>query len=382
MTTLRVLGWEHPRCILPLRASAERWRELRPNVRVGLTARPLASFNDQPLSDLIDAFDIVMVDHPFIGVAERQGLLVPLDTVLDRALLRELETESIGPSHSSYTRNGHQWAIGIDAACHVSASRPDRLPDPPRDWSGVLELARRSAGRVAWPLYPTDCICSFLTLYVSAGGALTEQSAIFDRQPAGEVLDYLSEILPHLHRETLGLNPPAVLDRMANTDEIDFVPLTFGYRALAYPSDGSAPLAFAAPPAHRSGRPTPIVGGAGIALSATTRNLSEAAAYVAWLAEPRQQVEIIATAGGQPGARRAWQGGGDRFFSATRPALEVAWVRPRAPWWPVLQERAGELLRAGLDRRDRSGDLWQALNDLLSTCRADASPAASASTSG
>lgn len=372
---VRALGWDHPRCMIPMRASAAAWEKLHPDVRVEWTARPLEQFNDQPLAELIGQYDILVVDHPYVGTAEKEGLLKPLDGLLDAALLARLAADSAGPSHRSYFRNGHQWGLATDAACHVSASRPDLLAEPPRTWSDVATFARKNPGRVAWPMYPTDRICSLLTLYVSSGAKLEEDSAGLEVEPAREAVAYLAAILPDLHQEALALNPPRALRRMVETNEIDFVPLTFGYRILMKPSDGSPPIAFAPAPSFDGKPGAAILGGAGVALSAGARNVESAVAYMNWLAEPDAQRAIIAGNDGQPGTASAWRDGAvDRaaggFFSATLPAIEAAWVRPRASWWPQFQERAGHLLRSGLERRASSAAIVDDLNALWRSSRA------------
>jgi multiple sugar transport system substrate-binding protein len=371
---VRALGWDHPRCMIPMRASAEAWEKRNPGVKVEWTARPLEQFNDQPLAELIDRFDILVVDHPYVGTAERDGLLRPLDTLLDAGLLDRLAADSAGASHRSYFRNGRQWGLATDAACHVSAARPDLLSNPPRTWREVAALARFSPGRVAWPMYPTDCICSFLTFYVSSGATLEEDSDGCAVEPGREAIAYLAAILPDLHQDALALNPPRALRRMAETDEIDFMPLTFGYRIFTKPADGGKPIAFAPAPSPDGVPRAAILGGAGVALSAGAKNVDAAVAYMSWLAEPDTQRTVIAGNDGQPGTASAWRDpAADRsaggFFSATLPAIEAAWVRPRASWWPQFQEHAGHLLRRGLEQRTPSAALMESLNDLWRTSR-------------
>ncbi len=94
-----------------------------------------------------------------------------------------------------------------------------------------------------------------------------------------------------------------------------------------------------------------------------------------WLAEPETQRTVIAGNDGQPGTASAWRDadadrGAGRFFSATLPAIEAAWVRPRAAWWPQFQEHAGHLLWRGLERRASSAAIVDDLNALWRKSRA------------
>ncbi len=107
---VRALGWDHPRCMIPMRASAAAWRKLHPDVSVEWTARPLEQFNDQPLTELIGLYDILVVDHPYVGTAEKQGLLKPLDGLLDAGLLARLAADSAGQATSPISAAGTNGA--------------------------------------------------------------------------------------------------------------------------------------------------------------------------------------------------------------------------------------------------------------------------------
>ena len=98
-----------------------------------------------------------------------------------------------------------------------------------------------------------------------------------------------------------------------------------------------------------------VLGGAGLAVSASSRRQGEAAAFAAWLSGAEAQRTVVAAAGGQPGSRSAWldpevdrlTGG---FTSGTIATIEAAYVRPTDPWWPPFQLAAGEALNAALRR--------------------------------
>ena len=107
------------------------------------------------------------------------------------------------------------------------------------------------------------------------------------------------------------------------------------------------------------------LGGAGVAVSARSRDLAAARAYALWVASPDIQSGVYYDAGGQPGYASSWED--DRlnedswdFFRGTRATLEGAWVRPRtagymefqdtvSPW--VTEAMAGRLTDTELVRR-------------------------------
>lgn len=352
--TLRGLCWDHERCVAPMRAAAGSW-SARGGAAIAWDARPLAAFNDQPLEEIADRYDLMFIDHPFVGTAAATGLLAPLDELIGADDLTALAAGAIGPSHASYVYAGHVWALATDAACQVAVVRDDLLAEPvPTTWAAVLELARRRPGAVALPLYHSDALCSVLTLQAAAGRPFDPATGFDER-----ALAYLLDLLPHLHPLSPGSNPPTLLDAMRDGDEIAYMPLAFGYSAYA------PRLRFTDIPGVRGS----ILGGAGLAISASG-NRGAAAAFAAWASGAEAQREIVAPAGGQPGHRAAWDdaavdaaAGG--FYSGTRATIDASWVRPRAPWWPPFARDAGELLAAELAGAPEPARLAAALDELI-----------------
>src|SRR5260370_18996412 len=121
MAELRGITWDHPRGMAPMLATAAAYEQAHPGTRITWTARSLQAFGDQPLEELASRFDLLVIDHPFAGVAARAGCLLPLDEHLPAAFLEEQARQSVGPSHRSYQHAGHQWAVAIAAAAQVSA---------------------------------------------------------------------------------------------------------------------------------------------------------------------------------------------------------------------------------------------------------------------
>jgi len=105
---LRGMTWDHLRGAAPLVAAAQEWQMSRQlDVEVHWHARPLKAFEDQGLEELVSSYDLVMLDHPFIGRAAEGQLLVPVDEWVDEEYLADQRAHSVGPSFSSYT-----WASG------------------------------------------------------------------------------------------------------------------------------------------------------------------------------------------------------------------------------------------------------------------------------
>lgn len=364
---LRGLCCDHPRCTRPMAAAGAAYRAVRPDVTVRWDARPLAMFNDQPAWEVEGGYDLIFVDHPMTGAAAERGALVPLDTILGGETTARIEAASVGPTQRSYVWAGHHWALGVDAATQVAAVRTDRLAAlgaaTPRTWDDVLTLAARAPGAVALPLYPSDALCSLVSL--SANAALAAGDHPEWLRPEGA--EMLAELAGLVDPACFDANPPALLEAMASgkgSGGIAYVPLVFGYASLARP-----PLSFTGVPGV-DGRPRgAVLGGAGLAVIPASANVSEAGAFAAWCMDPEVQRNVLLPAGGQPGGRTVWddpgaQGPAAGFFAATRDSVEQAFVRPRDPWWPDFQRQAGVRLAALLRERAPAGRIVGELSEL------------------
>ncbi len=354
MSTLNAIGWDHPRCKGPMEACAAVWLDMT-GVTVYWDWRSLEAFGDQPLEELASAYDLLVIDHPFCGTAVATGCLRPLDDLLGEEILAVLAVDAIGASHSSYTYAGHQWGLATDAACQVAAVRTDLLGAPaPATWDEVLLLARSRPGRVALPLAPAHAISSFLTLCANAGHPAASGERLVDPATGLAALELLAELHRFGPEGTTALEPPDLLGLLTSSDDLVYVPLTYGYVTYAQAGVVEKPCSFLDIPSAGHGPVGAVLGGAGLAVSATGGSPDGAAAFAAWASGADAQRSIVATRGGQPGSRSAWtdlaldaRTGG--FYSGTFATIEAAWVRPRDAWWPGFQLDGGKLLAAALD---------------------------------
>jgi len=238
------------------------WRSHH-GVEIEWEFRSLEAFGDQPLADATAGFDLAVIDHPFCGEAESTGSLHALDDILDPATLVALEADAVGPSHTSYTFHGKQWALATDAACQVSALREDavRWDARPGTWDEALELARSLAGRVALPLAPAHAISSFLSICGALGSTPCGANGLVDQDVGLAALELLGELYALGPREASRWEPPDVLARLTSGDGLAYVPLTYGYvtyaRADSVPrhaASSTLPAAAAACSAERGWR--------------------------------------------------------------------------------------------------------------------------------
>jgi multiple sugar transport system substrate-binding protein len=360
-----------------MRACTEAWEQLRPEVELVWENRSLTAFGEEPLEEIADRYDLIMIDHPFCGTAEATGTLAPLDDLLGPDLLATLAADSIGASHASYSFHGRQWALATDAACQVGAVRDDLLDGAPAPttWDEVRALARAQPGRVAVPLAPAQAMCAFLTLCANAGSPAVEDPARLVEPKAGLAA---VELLEELHR----LGPPGAseweqpdaLGRLTSGDELVYVPLVFGFVTYARADRVPSPCRFLDLPSAGAGPVGAILGGAGLAVSATSAHPEESAAFAAFASGAEAQRTLVGPAGGQPGSRTAWTApeldrAANGFFSGTSATIEQAWVRPRERWWPSFQLEGGRLLSRGFAAAEPPRGLLEALDSLYRDCR-------------
>jgi multiple sugar transport system substrate-binding protein len=375
---LRGMTWNHDRGMAPMLATAARFAETHPDVRIEWEARSLQGFADHPVRQLAEEFDLLVLDHPFMGTVAKNGYLVPLDAHIAPAVLDQLRTESVGASHESYFYNGHQWALAIDAAAQVAGYRPDLLAAAgvrvPSSWDEVAALAQIRNGFVTTPLLPVDSFCSFLTLCGSFGEApFAERSGQVIAKEAGEsALQQLSALLERAPREALEWNPIAVWEKMSTTNEIAYCPLAFGYSNYARPGYRRSPIHFTNIPSRGSRGPTgSVLGGAGLAISPRCRELSVAVEYALWVAGAECQKTIYVRSGGQPGNKTAWTDPEankitNHFFEATLPTLEQAFLRPRFAGFVEFQTRASFVINDFLRGKQNAASTLQLLDECFS----------------
>ncbi|WP_285136109.1 extracellular solute-binding protein [Microbacterium sp. lyk4-40-TSB-66] len=363
---LRGMTWEHARGYGSVSAAAAAYRAVAPDVEVHWDQRSLQAFADQPLEELVREYDLLVIDHPHIPQAAEEGLFARLDGAGHDDELALLAEQSVGRSHASYAHAGGQWGLATDAAAQVAAYRPDLLPEPPRDWAGVLALAEE--GRVLWPYKPVDAYSSLITVAAGNGeDALRAPGVFLSRAALGEAMQTLRALARAVPASCAGWNPIQTADALSEGDRFCYAPLLFGY--TNYSRAGFRPhrLRYVDIPASRRGVDGSLLGGAGVVVSAQTEHPDEAIAHAFWLASAEVQAGAYFDGGGQPGNAVAWDDERTNadtldFFRATRATLEGAYVRPRWTNYIDVQNALSPLVTAAL-RGDLDDDELRARLD-------------------
>jgi multiple sugar transport system substrate-binding protein len=368
---LRGITWNHSRALPPLVATAQRFEEYHPNVRVLWEKRSLHEFGHSSLAELAGAFDLLVVDHPMIG--EAQDVLVDVRPMLSSTEWSDLEVDSAGKSFDSYIYEDALYALPIDAAAPAASCRMDLLEAAglpvPANWGELLELARRKLVRM--PGFSADLFLNFMGMCVSRGSTVAAGDRdLFDHLIALQCLEELRELAAHMPGVIYEWNPIALYEQMASTDDFAYCPFAYSYNNYSRAGFAAKPLRFSLPVKLSGGAAMrTVLGGTGLAISKSCRMPELALEYSLYVAGNTCQSTLYGVCGGQPARRNAWQDPvlnqlTDGFFERTLPGIEAAYVRPRYRGYVAMQEQAGvpiaQYLRDGgpaepvLDRIDSS----------------------------
>lgn len=349
-TRLRGMTWNHERGIAPVLATSEIFFAGKDNVEITWEARPLQDFESQPLRELAETYDLIIIDHPHLGEAIRENLLLDLSCVDRQDELALVENQTVGQSHASYTLSGGQWALAVDAATPVSSYRPDRLDSVPQDWTEALKLARD--GNAIMPLRSPHTLMALIWLARNHKRQVAEDPDRFmEHDAAAATLDQFAELVSHLKSDCFAMDPIAVYDTMSNDDAAPaFCPHAYGYINYAQKAFRPHVLKFTdiidAGGGDVSGT---VLGGTGIAVSALSAYREIATEYAFGIAGAKCQCEIWVQNGGQPGNAMAWEDKACNdlthdFLRNTRATHEAAWLRPRHMGYLSFQTRSSELI--------------------------------------
>jgi len=351
---LRGITWGHSRGYTPLVAAAQRFSELCPGVTISWDKRTLQQFADYPIERLTKDYDLLIIDHPWVGRAAGLGCVLPLDEHLPAAYIKEQADNSVSYSHHSYNYDGHQWALAIDAATPVASYRADLLDKAgvkiPDTWDDVIAIARQ--GRLAVPAIPIDLLMNFYMFCIANGSRpFQTEEKVIDETTGRAALETMRELYSLIDEKFFYANPIAVAEYMSATDDYWYCPFAYGYSN--YSRDGYAK--------HRltytdlvsfgnRGRLRSTIGGTGLAVSSYSQHRQQALAFAEWIVSPTIQSTFYVEHGGQPGHRLAWiNDKANRltynYFYNTLPAMERGYMRPRYDGYLYFQDHGGDPIR-------------------------------------
>jgi multiple sugar transport system substrate-binding protein len=370
---LKGITWAHSRGFTPLVAYAQRFGELYPEVEVIWEKRTLQQFADFPVEKLAERYDLLIIDHPWVGCAAATECVLPLEEYLPKEFLDDQLQNSVGGSHLSYNYNGHQWALAIDAAVPAASYRADLFEkngrEIPATWEDVITLAEE--GKVAVPAVPIDLLMNFFTFCIANGKApFLTRAEVINEATGVSALKAMKELYSRVDKKMLGFNPIAVAEMMTITDDYWYCPFAYCYSNYSRSGFARNILTYTNPVNFKNtGKLRGTIGGTGLAVSAFSKNKERALLFAREIVSSECQSTFYVEHGGQPGHKGAWKSENanrlcNNFFKNILPSMENGYGRPRYNGYLMFQANAGKPLQEYLMGNIKAGEVLKEMNDL------------------
>lgn len=350
---LKGITWGHSRGYTPLAAYSQRFSEIYPGVEVVWKKRTLQEFADFPIEKLTKEFDLLIIDHPWVGKAAATDCVLALDEYLSKDFLENQSQNSVGASHPSYFYGNHQWALAIDAATPAASYRADLFRKSqtalPQDWSDLMYLAKKK--KLAAPAIPIDLLMNFYTFCIAHGKEpfLSEEEVI-DAETGLLALETMKEFYSLIDKKMFSCNPIAVAELMTKTDDYWYCPFAYGYSNYSREGYAKNILHYTNLIRLNGSRLRSTIGGTGIAVSAFSDHKEWAVKFAEEIVSEKCQSTFYVQHGGQPGHRAAWVNEDanhlcNDFFKNILPVMDNGYLRPRYNGYLSFQDHAGDPLQ-------------------------------------
>lgn len=357
MRELKGITWGHVRGINPLEAATKEFEEQNPNIIITWDSRSLEDFENYPIEQLANNYDLIMIDHPFIGTGVHESAIESLDDWIEKDFLQDQKSNSLGGSFESYTWNDKQWALPVDAASQIAAYRKDLfeklniefVPSTFEEVDDLIDLLP-SEYKIGIPLSPTHSFCSFISVAANINEKdFYNEGVGFNEDISVKTLSIISKWKKASHKISIDSNPINMFDHMAITNEIVYIPFIFGYSNYGRKNTQGNLINFLNIPSYSDSVSGSILGGVGIALSAKSNYKSDAIQFIKYITSEQCQCGIYTAEDGQPAYKKAWllddtNEKTNNFFKDTLQTIEKSYTRPRFYGFIEFQKQAGELI--------------------------------------
>jgi multiple sugar transport system substrate-binding protein len=355
-----------------LLAYAQRFSELYPHVEVQWKKRTLQEFADFPIENLTRDYDLLIIDHPWVGCAAATGCVLPLEKHLSESYLDDQLKNSVGASHQSYNYNNHQWALAIDAATPVASYRADLLEKHntavPETWEEVLTLARK--GKVAVPAIPIDLLMNFYTFCLAHGQQPFQNTEeVIDKETGLKALESMKELYSLVDKRMFGYNPIAVAEAMSKEDNFWYCPFAYGYSNYARKGYAKHLLHYTDVVSFNGEELKTTIGGTGIAVSSFSKHKEMAVRFAKEVVSPECQRTFYVQHSGQPGHLSAWKDEEanqlcNNYFTNVLPTMQRGYIRPRYNGYLHFQDSAGNPIRRYLWHGGNPSNVLNEVNNI------------------
>lgn len=350
---LNGITWGHSRGLTPLLAMAQRYSELYPGVEIRWRKRTLQEFADFPIEKLTTEYDLLIIDHPWVGCAAATKCVLPLEEYLSKEYLQDQLDNSTGESHRSYHYHNSQWALAIDAATPAASFRADLLNKNkravPRTWQDVIALAKE--GKVAVPAIPIDLLMNFYSFCIAHGREpFFNKTEVIDDTTGIRAIETMKELYSLVDQKLFGCNPIAVAELMSKTDDYWYCPFSYAYSNYSRIGYAANLLNYSQVVSYNGQLLRTTIGGTGISVSAFSKHPEIAVDFARMVVSGECQRTMYVQHGGQPGHRSAWTDAEanrltNNFFKEVLPVMENGYLRPRYNGYLHFQDLAGDPLQ-------------------------------------
>ena len=342
---------------------------MHPGVRIHWDKRTLDEFGHKPIDELINDYDLIVIDHPWAGFCFDRNLVLDLKSLLTPHQWNDLEQNDVGPSFKSYVFENKLLAVPIDMATPVPSWRPDLIDKKglqlPATWNDLIAMADKK--QVIMPAFGADLFLNWLMLlHALDAHPFDNPDTIAEKEKAIEAMSLLKRLAEPMQEEILSWNPIMIAELMTRHDRFVYCPFAYSYSNYCRPSFVDKPLKYGNL-VELNGQPLrSILGGTGISISAGCKEIELALDFSVYCAGGQVQSNIYTYAGGQPARSEAWLSkelipftGG--FFSDSYLSHENALVRPRYNGYVPLQEKAAVPLQQFIKADISANEAWKAI---------------------
>lgn len=367
--TLQGITWGHSRGITPLLAASQRYSELHPGVEIQWKKRTLQEFADFPIEKLTEHYDLLIIDHPWVGCAAATNCVLPLNEYLPFEYLQDQLNNSTGYSHESYNYKNKQWALAIDAATPAASYRKDLLEQNnialPKSWEDVIALAK--TGKVAVPAIPIDLLMNFYSFCIACGERpFANTDEVITDDTGVQAIETMAALYSFVDKKMFSSNPIAVAEMMSATNDYWYCPFAYCYSNYSRMGYAKHLLHYTDVVTVNGNKLQTTIGGTGLAVSAFSKHIDTAIDFTQWIVSGEMQRTMYVQHGGQPGHRSAWTDKDaneltNNFFQNILPVMNNGYVRPRYNGYLHFQDHAGVPLQKCILE---NGDSLKALHEM------------------
>jgi multiple sugar transport system substrate-binding protein len=372
---LKGITWGHSRGITPLLAFSQRFSELNPSIEIQWTKRSLQEFADFPLEKLTQQYDLLIIDHPWVGCAAATESVLALEQYISQEYLKDQLENSVGGSHQSYAFNQHQWALAIDAATPAASYRADLFEKNnatlPLTWDELISLA--NDGKVAVPAIPIDLLMNFYMFCIAKGETpFNNEEEVIGLETGKAALTMMHELYSRVDKKMFELNPIGVAELMTKSDDYWYCPFAYCYSNYSREGYAEKILTYADMVQFNNIRFRSTIGGTGLAISAFSQHKDIAIEFATSIVSSKCQSTFYVENGGQPGHKAAWISQKNNilcndFFETLLPVMENGFIRPRYNGYLYFQDHAGDHIHQYLLHGGDEEDVLNQINCLYKT---------------